>query len=147
LKLDPRFQSAEKEGRATAHVYDLSSTHPSQVNLENTADVAILLFCLSAIGPHPSAALSRASRHVIDILKPGGTLVIRDYGRLDEAQMKLSRGEKKIDENFYRKGDGTGCYYFELEDLKDLFVNDQNGLELLELEYVRWHRSIVLVWR
>lgn len=137
LKLDPRFQSAAKEGRATAHVYDLSSTHPSQVNLENTADVAILLFCLSAIGPHPSAALSRASRHVIDILKPGGTLVIRDYGRLDEAQMKLSRGEKKIDENFYRKGDGTGCYYFELQDLKDLFVNDQNGLELLELEYIQ----------
>ena len=139
MKLDPRFQSAAKEGRATAHVYDLSSTHPSQVNLENSADVAILLFCLSAIGPHPSAALSRASRHVIDILKPGGTLVIRDYGRLDEAQMKLSRGEKKIDENFYRKGDGTGCYYFELEDLKDLFLGDEDDakLELLEIEYIQ----------
>jgi len=148
LKQDPRFQAAAEEGRATAHVFDLSSIHPStittnndeQTTLANSADVAILLFCLSAIGPHPSAALSRAARHVIDILKPGGTLVIRDYGRLDEAQMKLSRGEKRLGSNFYRKGDGTGCYYFELQDLKDLFVNNEDDctkLELLELDFIQ----------
>lgn len=149
LKLDPRFSSAAEQGHATAHVYDLSSTHPSTISipstknnkqdtLANSADVAILLFCLSAIGPHPSTALSRAARHVIDILKPGGTLVIRDYGRLDESQMKLSRGEKQLGNNFYRKGDGTGCYYFDLQDLKDLFVNNNSSnLELLELDYIQ----------
>eukprot|EP00985_Skeletonema_marinoi_P022548 scaffold14436_cov135-Skeletonema_marinoi.AAC.1 len=154
LKQDPRFRAAAEEGRATAHVFDLSSMHPSTIStsssstnndkqtttLANSADVAILLFCLSAIGPHPSAALSRAARHAMDMLKPGGTLVIRDYGRLDEAQMKLSRGEKSLGSNFYRKGDGTGCYYFELQDLKDLFVNDGDDctkLELLELDYIQ----------
>lgn len=159
LKQDSRFRSAAEDGRATAHVFDLSSMHPSTIStsssslttnndskqittLANSADVAILLFCLSAIGPHPSAALSRAARHAIDILKPGGTLVIRDYGRLDEAQIKLSRGEKNLGSNFYRKGDGTGCYYFELQDLKDLFVNDNEDdcttkLELLDLEYIQ----------
>jgi methyltransferase-like protein 6 len=156
LKQDPRFKAAAEEGRATAHVFDLSSMHPSSVStssktttttnddkqttLANSADVAILLFCLSAIGPHPSAALSRAARHAIDVLKPGGTLVIRDYGRLDEAQMKLSRGEKRLGSNFYRKGDGTGCYYFELQDLKDLFVNNEGDctkLELLELDFIQ----------
>ena len=155
LKQDPRFCAAAQEGRATAHVFDLSSMQPSTIStspssttnkdvqsttLANSADVAILLFCLSAIGPHRSAALSRAARHAIDMLKPGGTLVIRDYGRLDEAQMKLSRGEKSLGSNFYRKGDGTGCYYFELQDLKDLFVNDEDDctkLELLELDYIQ----------
>ena len=155
LKQDPRFRAAAEQGRATAHVYDLSSMHPSTVStssslhidkdsqaktLANSADVAILMFCLSAIGPHPSTALSLAAKHAMDMLKPGGTLIIRDYGRLDEAQMKLSRGEKKLASNFYRKGDGTGCYYFELQDLKDLFVNDENDctkLELVELDYIQ----------
>lgn len=76
---DNRFQTAAKEGRATAHVYDLSSTHPSTIHigmdeqclrranqssqvLAESADVAILLFCISAIGPHPSPSLSRAAR-------------------------------------------------------------------------------------
>ncbi len=110
LKKDARFQAASKEGRATAHVYDLSSTHPSTINigipdyafthlhlngetstqmkchqsLTNSADVVILLFCLSAIGPR--SALRSAARNVIDMLRPGGTVVLRDYGRFDEGK-------------------------------------------------------------
>lgn len=96
LKKDVRFGVAAREGRATAHVYDLSSTHPSTIDisapddyancqsLANSADVALLLFCISAIGPHPSPNLRRAARNVIDMLRPGGILVMRDYGRLDE---------------------------------------------------------------
>ncbi|KAL3804432.1 hypothetical protein HJC23_011360 [Cyclotella cryptica] len=166
LKNDERFRTAASEGRATAHVYDLSSMHPSKLSIAppsnecsdatnsdsrtaaltlcNSADIAILLFCLSATGPHPSPALSRAARHVIDMLKPGGVLVIRDYGRLDEAQLKLGAGNKELSENFYRKGDGTGCYYFELNDLKELFCNDttyhegcNDKLNGLELEYIQ----------
>ncbi|KAL7469933.1 hypothetical protein ACHAXS_010175 [Conticribra weissflogii] len=215
LQQDARFKAAAEEGRATAHVYDLSSMHPSDIfisphttsksnndnehartnrttatsseskqTLANSADIAILLYCLSAIGPHPSPALSRAAHHAMDMLKPGGTLVIRDYGRLDEAQMKLGTGtvmgkvmdinldekhsqhgnnvqftqqneesskqsqkkqkqpkdEKELSDNFYRKGDGTGCYYFELDDLRDLFVNESNecgNMELLELDYIQ----------
>ena len=148
LKEDKRFESAASEGRATAHVYDLSSMHPSTISLDeqttlaNSADVAILLFCLSAIGPHPSQDISRAARHVIDMLRPGGVLVIRDYGRLDEAQLKLGKGNKELGENFYQKGDGTGCYYFELDDLRELFGNVSgetcsNKLDMLELDYIQ----------
>jgi SAM-dependent methyltransferase len=122
LKKDTRFQAAAMEGRATAHVYDLSSMHPSSIDigidhadfptqlsdntstqtkthqsLANSADVAILLFCLSAIGPHPSPALRRAAQNVIDMLRPGGTLVIRDYGRLDEGiVMNISRADVHV---------------------------------------------------
>jgi len=156
LKEDERFQLAAKDGRATGHVYDLSAMHPSTINignqqqttsstsqqvLSNSADMAILLFCLSAIGPHPSPSLSRAARHVIDMLKPGGILVFRDYGRLDEAQLKLGKeADKQLGDNFYRKGDGTGCYYFSLDDLRELFVNQNDSddkLECLELDYIQ----------
>eukprot|EP00956_Cyclotella_meneghiniana_P016038 scaffold25098_cov64-Cyclotella_meneghiniana.AAC.1 len=161
LKNDSRFRAALEEGRATAHVYDLSSMHPSSIpiqighqypqktTLANSADVAILLFCISAIGPHPSPELTRAARHVMDMLKPGGILVIRDYGRFDEAQLKLHgktncNRNKELGNNFYRKGDGTGCYYFELNDLKELFGNNNDGseadddkLNVLELEYIQ----------
>lgn len=160
LKNDSRFQSAYGEGRATAHVYDLFSMHPSSIPLQtghpdplkttlaNSADVAILLFCISAIGPHPSPELTRAARHVMDMLKPGGILVVRDYGRFDEAQLKLhgkTNRNKELGNNFYRKGDGTGCYYFELNDLKELFGNnncndcgdDDDKLNVLELDYIQ----------
>mmetsp|Transcript_9818 Transcript_9818/g.22979 ORF Transcript_9818/g.22979 Transcript_9818/m.22979 type:complete len:638 (-) Transcript_9818:861-2774(-) len=143
LKNDTRFCEPH-----TAHVYDVSSMHPSTINLDcgrtsstlaGSADVAILLFCLSAIGPHPSPPLARAAQHVIDMLKPGGVLLMRDYGMLDEAQLKLGKGAA-IGNNFYRKGDGTGVFYFELDNLRDLFVNkhDQDGkLEELELDYIQ----------
>ena len=62
------------------------------------------------------------------------------------AQIKLGKADKELGDNFYRKGDGTGCYYFSLNDLCDLFVNkddddddtSKNGkLELLELDYIQ----------
>lgn len=147
LKEDERFKAAAREGRATGHVYDLSSMHPSTISLSpdgqtlaNSADVAILLFCLSAIGPHPSPALTRAAQHAMSMLKPGGVLVFRDYGRLDEAQLKLGRGDNELGDNFYRKGDGTGCYYFELDDLRELFGNKDgrsDKLNVLELDYIQ----------
>jgi methyltransferase-like protein 6 len=76
-----------------------------------------------------------AAQNVIRTLKPGGTLLFRDYGRYDEAQIKLgtSRG-KELGENYYRKHDGTTCYYFALEDLERLFGTD---LKVLELRYLR----------
>lgn len=57
--------------------------------------------------------------------------------------MKLGKSDRELEPNFYRKGDGTGCYYFELDDLRDLFANSSRvvengaGLEILELDYVQ----------
>mmetsp|Transcript_14340 Transcript_14340/g.39989 ORF Transcript_14340/g.39989 Transcript_14340/m.39989 type:complete len:87 (+) Transcript_14340:552-812(+) len=51
--------------------------------------------------------------------------------------MKLGTSRsKRIKENFYRKHDGTKCYYFELEDLQRLFC-DLLGMEVMELKYLR----------
>jgi methyltransferase-like protein 6 len=139
LQQDTRYIKANNEGRSHAAVWDITRTPPSDVmvNFANATDISLLLFCLSAISP--GEPMKNAAVHVAQTLKPGGTLIFRDYGRYDEAQMKLgkSRG-KRIGENFYVKHDGTRCYYFELKDLEYLFSTQAGtGLEVLELKYIQ----------
>ncbi len=136
LQKDSRFikcnNSTDGTGRSIhGHVCDISKSFPDPC--VGVADVTTLIFCLSALDPDD---MPHAARHVASSLKPGGILVVRDYGRYDEAQMKLGVSRnKRIKDNFYRKHDGTKCYYFTLEDLDKLFVDA--GLQVLELYYLR----------
>jgi methyltransferase-like protein 6 len=132
LKQDTRFTTAAVEGRAFAFAGDLSCGVPEPCR--GVATVASLLFCLSAIPPAHQAA---AARHAAATLGPGSVLVLRDYGRFDEAQVKLgSQRNRLITDNYYRKYDGTKCFYFSLHDLERLFVQEA-GLDMLELDYIR----------
>mmetsp|Transcript_12779 Transcript_12779/g.29894 ORF Transcript_12779/g.29894 Transcript_12779/m.29894 type:complete len:345 (-) Transcript_12779:47-1081(-) len=136
LRKDPRFVSFNESGssirNAFGHVCDISRELPPPCL--GVSNVTTLIFCLSAIDPERH---EEAAKHVVDTLKPGGVLVFRDYGRYDEAQMKLGTSRsKRIKENFYRKHDGTKCYYFELEDLQRLFC-DLLGMDVMELKYLR----------
>ena len=108
------------------------SSLPPTVSLREKADIVTLLFCLSALSPTDQRT---AAQNMMLLLKPGGVLVFRDYGRYDQAQMKLGTSRsKQLDDNFYVKSDGTRCYYFTLQDLTRLFGNE---LETLELGYIR----------
>ncbi|VEU36014.1 unnamed protein product [Pseudo-nitzschia multistriata] len=136
LRKDTRFVSFNETGaskrKVFGHVCDISMELPPPCF--GISDVTTLIFCLSAIDP---ASHAEAAKHVVDTLKPGGVLVFRDYGRYDEAQMKLGTSRsKRIKENFYRKHDGTKCYYFQLEDLQNLFC-DLMGMQAIELQYLR----------
>ncbi len=136
LRKDPRFVAFNETGsqkrKAYGHVCDISSDLPPLCF--GISNVTTLIFCLSAIDP---ARQMEAAKNVVDSLKPGGVLVFRDYGRYDEAQMKLGTSRsKRIKDNFYRKHDGTKCYYFTLEDLQRLFCEDLK-MKALELKYLR----------
>ena len=83
-----------------------------------------MLFVLSAIDPsHFSRVVGRLSR----LLRPGGRILFRDYGRYDMAQLRFKSGSA-IADNFYARGDGTRVYFFTREEATSLF-STAAGLE------------------
>ena len=137
LRNDVRYQQALHENRTYCDVCDISIPNVLPAYVQNVAHVTSLIFCLSAI--HPTKH-SMVMRNVISTLQPGqGVLIFRDYGRYDLAQIKLGTQRSKLldTDNFYRKHDGTKCYYFTIQDIEQLVQQQDGALEILELRYIR----------
>lgn len=67
-------------------------------------DIVTLVFVLSAISPEKH---SQAIRNLRNLVRPGGSLVFRDYGASDHAMLRFGRGTK-ISDRFYKRVDGKG---------------------------------------
>ncbi|KAJ0058357.1 hypothetical protein NL108_013422, partial [Boleophthalmus pectinirostris] len=104
VKTNPEYDP----GRCFAFVHDLSDVEANYPIPDGTLDVLVLIFVLSALHPKKmQASISRLAR----LLKPGGMMLLRDYGRYDMAQLRFKKG-RCLSENFYVRGDGTRVYFF-----------------------------------
>ncbi|ETS80366.1 hypothetical protein PFICI_07895 [Pestalotiopsis fici W106-1] len=84
---------------------------------EGSVDVVIMIFIFSALNPRQ---WKKAVENAHCLLKPGGEVCFRDYGRGDLAQVRFKKG-RYLEENFYIRGDGTRVYFFEQDELADIW--------------------------
>lgn len=92
---------------------------------DSALDIIICIFVLSGIHPDKMPALAvRLAR----LLKPGGLIVFRDYGRYDLTQLRFKKG-RCLGENLYARGDGTKVYFFTQDELRSLFVDGAGLVE------------------
>ncbi|XP_069424706.1 tRNA N(3)-cytidine methyltransferase METTL6 isoform X2 [Ovis canadensis] len=95
-----------------------------------SVDAVTLIFVLSAV--HPDK-MHLVLQNVYKVLKPGRSVLFRDYGLYDHAMLRFKAGSK-LAENFYVRQDGTRSYFFTGEFLARLFLDA--GYEEEVNEYV-----------
>uniref|UniRef100_A0A8C2XRZ2 tRNA N(3)-cytidine methyltransferase n=1 Tax=Cyclopterus lumpus TaxID=8103 RepID=A0A8C2XRZ2_CYCLU len=122
VKTNPEYDP----GRCFAFVHDLSDVEANYPVPDGTLDVIVLIFVLSAF--HPNKMQESISR-LAQLLKPGGVMLLRDYGRYDMAQLRFKKG-RCLSENFYVRGDGTRVYFFTQDELHEMFT--EAGLEKMQ---------------
>jgi tRNAThr (cytosine32-N3)-methyltransferase len=113
------------EKRMHVFQHDLSSPEPFEDIPENSIDVVVSIFVLSALDP---AKLPIALEKIWRVLKPGGMLLFRDYGKYDMTQLRF-KANRLIRPDLYVRGDGTAVHYFTEEEISVLA--DQTGFEMV----------------
>ncbi|KAI0490714.1 methyltransferase [Xylaria cf. heliscus] len=101
-----------------ADVWDVSSEELPPGVEENAVDVVLMIFIFSALSPQQ---WEQAVKNIHRVLKPGGVVCFRDYGRGDLAQVRFKKG-RYLEENFYIRGDGTRVYFFEKDELARIWT-------------------------
>ncbi|KAJ3021790.1 hypothetical protein HKX48_007761 [Thoreauomyces humboldtii] len=123
VKANPAYN----ETKCRAFVYDITSEVPPEIEA-GSLDICICIFVLSAIHPR---SWETAVKNIWRVLKPGGLLLFRDYGRYDLAQVRL-KGGRMLEDNFYIRGDHTRVYFFTTEEIAAMFkdfIIEQNGVD------------------
>lgn len=129
VKSNEKFAKHSENGNAFASVWDLANDEnklPEGIE-EESVDIVVLVFVFSALSPEQ---WFNAMKNLFKCLKPGGIILFRDYGRYDLAQVRFKKS-RYLNENFYVRGDGTRVYFFNEDELSELF--SKNGFEVNKL--------------
>jgi tRNAThr (cytosine32-N3)-methyltransferase len=102
-----------------ADVWDASGLEFPPGLAEGSVDVVLMIFIFSALSP---SQWRQAVSNIYRVLKPGGEVLFRDYGRGDLAQVRFKKG-RYMEENFYVRGDGTRVYFFEKDELAHIWTS------------------------
>ncbi|KAI1335188.1 methyltransferase [Xylariaceae sp. FL0016] len=100
-----------------ADVWDAASEELPPGIEEGSVDVVLMVFIFSALSPKQWA---QCVQNIHRVLKPGGEVCFRDYGRGDLAQVRFKKG-RYLEENFYIRGDGTRVYFFEKDEIASIW--------------------------
>jgi tRNAThr (cytosine32-N3)-methyltransferase len=100
-----------------ADVWDVAGDTLPPDLADGSVDVALMVFIFSALSP---SQWKKAVENVWRVLKPGGQVCFRDYGRGDLAQVRFRKG-RYLEENFYIRGDGTRVYFFDKDELASIW--------------------------
>lgn len=122
VKLNEAFMENHAKGVAYLSVWDLANPEnalPDDLEA-HSCDIIIMVFVFSAL--HPDQ-WKHAVDNLAKLLKPGGQILFRDYGRYDLAQVRFKKG-RLMDDNFYIRGDGTRVYFFTEEELREIFCTN-----------------------
>ncbi|POY76611.1 hypothetical protein BMF94_0201 [Rhodotorula taiwanensis] len=104
--------------RCTCEVWDLSSKAGIPPTVQpNSVDILTMIFVFSALHPDEWA---QAVQNVYTMLKPGGILLFRDYGRNDLAMLRF-KANRYMQDGLYVRGDNTRVYFFERDELVHIF--------------------------
>jgi tRNAThr (cytosine32-N3)-methyltransferase len=108
-----------------ASVWDVAGDELPEGLEPGSVDVVLMIFIFSALSPDQWI---RAIGNLYRLMKPGGEILLRDYGRGDLAQVRFKKG-RYLEENFYVRGDGTRVYFFEQDELRDIWSRDNAAAE------------------
>uniref|UniRef100_A0A2C9JZS4 Methyltransferase-like protein n=1 Tax=Biomphalaria glabrata TaxID=6526 RepID=A0A2C9JZS4_BIOGL len=108
-----KSHSSYDSNHCTVFQADITKDDSTATVPMETVDIATMIFVLSAI--HPDKMI-KSIINVAKALKPGGHILIRDYGLYDHAMLRFSKGHK-LSDCFYVRQDGTRAYYFSLAHL------------------------------
>ncbi|CAH0519098.1 unnamed protein product [Peronospora belbahrii] len=122
LQHNPEYDAT----RCRAFVCDIAQEELVGV-APDSIDIVLMVFVLSALPPQSFAC---ALEKIFAVLRPGGIVCFRDYGRYDLA---MRRNAKKLAPGLYYRSDGTLASFFLREELAQLF--EQAGFRMLENEY------------
>ncbi|NXM65888.1 METL2 protein, partial [Serilophus lunatus] len=112
-----KSHSSYNSAWCSAFVHDVCDDALPYPFPDEILDVILLVFVLSTIHPdRMQAVVNRLAK----LLKPGGMLLFRDYGRHDTAQLRFKKGHC-LSENFYVRGDGTRVYFFTKDEVWNIF--------------------------
>jgi len=120
-----------KSGRLRADVVDITRQELPIAPSPAGFDFSLCMFVLSALPPRTH---QEVFHKLSGCLRVGGRLLLRDYARYDEAQLRFAKGSK-LGENFYVRQDGTCAYFFSEEELRALA--ETAGLQVEECYYIQ----------